>query len=864
MHAIAEYGPTGLAIRDNASSNGTFVNGMPLGAPALLRPGDVITVGNTDLVFDGTSIRPRATPTDARGITAQALALSIDGHHLLTDISFTARPGSLTAVIGPSGAGKSTLIKLLGGQSNPTEGVVVFDGHDLHADYASLRSRIGLVPQDDVVHRSLTVSQALRYAAELRLPPDTSRADRHALVDRVLAELELTEHRNKRVDTLSGGQRKRASVAMELLTGPSLLILDEPTSGLDPALDRQVMTMLRKLADAGRVVIVVTHSLTHLNLCDQVLLLAPGGKTAYAGPPRQVAPTLGTDDWADIFAWVSSDPEGAHRAFRARTGPPPRVAATATPDSPSGKPARTSALRQVFTVARRQLRLLFADRGYFAFLMLLPFLLGGLALVVPGDVGLGKATTAGGSPNEPNQLLILLNIAAVFMGTALTIRDLVGERIIFRREQSVGLSAGAYLSAKVIVYSVIAALQSAVLTAIVVYGKGGPATAGVLIGNADLELYVTLAVTAIVSAVVGLMLSSLARTGEQILPMLVATVFLSIVFSGGMIPITGRVVLEQLSWFLPARWGFAASAATVDLMSAAPMLSVDDPLWRHARNWWALDVTMLVTLGVAALIVVAARLRLPHAATANRAGAPAPARRARVAVPIAALLLVAAAVAGLTVLTQEGGSKTPSAPGLADGPSQGPAPSQNPVAPEKLAGLLLDPAALGSAINAPQLASVTPTTVTRLNGAVATPAQCTSTVEPGTAEGYRDRTVTGIAGQSLADPADARNTVVQFVVSFPTAEDAARYQDSQMAAWQNCSSTTVTIPAAPGAPPQSFAVDAVDSARGRLSVVVTTDARACQRVLSTVSNVVIDVRTCAAMRGQQAEDVASQIEDKVS
>jgi len=292
VHAIAEYGPTGLAIRDNASSNGTFVNGMPLGAPALLRPGDVITVGNTDLVFDGTSIRPHATPTDARGITAQALALSIDGHHLLTDISFTARPGSLTAVIGPSGAGKSTLIKLLGGQSNPTEGVVVFDGHDLHADYASLRSRIGLVPQDDVVHRSLTVSQALRYAAELRLPPDTSRADRHALVDRVLAELELTEHRNKRVDTLSGGQRKRASVAMELLTGPSLLILDEPTSGLDPALDRQVMTMLRKLADAGRVVIVVTHSLTHLNLCDQVLLLAPGGKTAYAGPPRQVAPTL--------------------------------------------------------------------------------------------------------------------------------------------------------------------------------------------------------------------------------------------------------------------------------------------------------------------------------------------------------------------------------------------------------------------------------------------------------------------------------------------------------------------------------------------------------------------------------------------
>src|SRR3954471_16868885 len=143
-----------------------------------------------------------------------------------------------------------------------------------------MRSRIGMVPQDDVVHRQLTVDQALSYAAQLRLPTDTSKADRRAVVDRVLGELELTEHRNKRVDKLSGGQRKRASVALELLTGPSLLILDEPTSGLDPALDRQVMTMLRQLADAGRVVIVVTHSLAYLKMCDQVMLLAPGGKMA--------------------------------------------------------------------------------------------------------------------------------------------------------------------------------------------------------------------------------------------------------------------------------------------------------------------------------------------------------------------------------------------------------------------------------------------------------------------------------------------------------------------------------------------------------------------------------------------------------
>ena len=142
-----------------------------------------------------------------------------------------------------------------------------------------------MVPQDDVVHRQLTVNQALSYAAELRLPPDTSKADRAQVVAQVLEELELTKHADTRVDKLSGGQRKRASVALELLTGPSLLILDEPTSGLDPALDLQVMTMLRQLADAGRVVLVVTHSLSYLDLCDQILLMAPGGKTAFCGPP---------------------------------------------------------------------------------------------------------------------------------------------------------------------------------------------------------------------------------------------------------------------------------------------------------------------------------------------------------------------------------------------------------------------------------------------------------------------------------------------------------------------------------------------------------------------------------------------------
>src|SRR6185369_12468737 len=272
-----------------------------------------------DLVFTGGTLARRSeteAATRTGGLEVRGLTWTIEGNKTLLDsIALDARPGTLTAVIGPSGAGKSTFARQVAGLTHPTSGTITFEGHDVHAEYASLRSRIGMVPQDDVVHGQLTVRQALMYAAELRLPPDTTKADREQVVLQVLEELEMTKHLDTRVDKLSGGQRKRASVALELLTGPSLLILDEPTSGLDPALHRQVMTMLRQLADAGRVVIVVTHSLAYLKVCDQVMLLAPGGRTAYCGPPRGIGRAMGTTNWADIFAKVGADPDAANRRF---------------------------------------------------------------------------------------------------------------------------------------------------------------------------------------------------------------------------------------------------------------------------------------------------------------------------------------------------------------------------------------------------------------------------------------------------------------------------------------------------------------------------------------------------------------------
>ena len=616
-HATLVSSASGTEIIDNRSINGTFVNGQRVES-AKLRDGDVVTIGNIDLVFGGGTLARRNesdVATRTGGLDVHGVTWTIEGNKTLLDnISLAARPGTLTALIGPSGAGKSTFARLIAGYTHPTTGTVTFEGHDVHAEYASLRSRIGMVPQDDVVHGQLTVRQALMYAAELRLPPDTDKEDRERVVMEVLEELEMTKHLDTRVDKLSGGQRKRASVALELLTGPSLLILDEPTSGLDPALDRQVMTMLRQLADAGRVVLVVTHSLTYLDVCDQVLLLAPGGKTAFCGPPSRIGPELGTTNWADIFSSVAGDPEGAKRQYLDRHGPPPPAPPKQEP-AELGKPVHTSTLKQFSTIARRQMRLIISDRGYFAFLAILPFIMGVLSLSVPGSTGFGQPNPLGDAPNQPGQVLVLLNVGAIFMGTALTVRDLIGERAIFLREQAVGLSTTAYLLAKVCIYSVFAVVQSGIVTAITLIGVGLPKNGPLVLGGGDasaaIELFLGMAAATICAATVGLALSALAKTSDQIMPLLVVAVMSQLVFSGGLIPVTGRAPLNQMSWVTPARWGFAATASTVGVTDMVkPPIMPDDSLWKHNQGTWLFDMAMLGALSIFYLCFVRFKIRL--------------------------------------------------------------------------------------------------------------------------------------------------------------------------------------------------------------------------------------------------------------
>jgi ABC-type multidrug transport system ATPase subunit len=600
-HAFLIQTQLGTEIRDAHSVNGTFVNGVRVGS-AVLTEGDVVTIGNVDLVFTGDNlIRRTEAATRTGGLEVNSVSYTVDhGKQLLDNISLTARPGTLTAIIGGSGAGKTTLSRLIVGYTSPTSGTVTFEGHNIHTEYASMRSRIGMVPQDDVVHRQLTVNQALNYAAELRLPPDTSKEERARVVAQVLEELDMTQHADTRVDKLSGGQRKRASVALELLTQPSLLLLDEPTSGLDPALDRQVMLMLRQLADAGRVVLVVTHSVSYLDVCDQILLVAPGGKTAFCGPPAQVESAMGTRNWADIFAKVGADPDEANRRFKERNQQSSRPP---TPESPAdlGEPPQTDLFRQLSTIARRQVRLVVSDRGYTIFLAILPFLIGALSLTVKGPhPGLGPADPLGPAPTQPQYIMVLLNIGAVFMGTALTIRDLIGERAIFRREQAVGLSTTAYLLAKIAVFCVFATVQAAIATTIVRLGKGAPTAHPQFFGNSTFSLFVTVAGTCVASAMLGLLLSALAQSNEQIMPLLVVSIMSQLVFSSGMIPVYQRIGLEQMAWLTPARWGYAAGASSIDFPSLVKVKQIptNDPIWQHSKHIFVFDMLMLAVISI--------------------------------------------------------------------------------------------------------------------------------------------------------------------------------------------------------------------------------------------------------------------------
>jgi ABC transport system ATP-binding/permease protein len=645
-HAELKMSPTGrYQIFDLGSHNGTFVNGQRVNQ-AELTEDDIVSIGHATFRLAG-GVLVEYIDEGNVPFEAQNLQFTVgDGGKqkvLLEGITFPLAERSMMAVIGPAGAGKSTLLNALTGKRPVTDGSVFYDFRDLYANYDELKHRIGLVPQESVTHDQLTAKTALGYAAELRFPPDITEADRNQRVDEVLGELEMTKHANTRILRLSGGQKKRVNIGLELLTKPSLLFLDEPTSPLDPHLKRELFGQMKKMTQTGQSVVVITHDVESklIDQCDRLIVLAPGGRMAYFGPPAEGLKYFSevkrepVDDWADVFQafadepttdwaamFLGSDQYKKYVANRMSVNAAQQQRQTRQPDN-EAKPKQRGSLTQVFTMARRYARVLSVDRGYTIFAVALPIILGALLRIIPSTYGLGGPP---GKNQGAQTLLLILVMAACLSGTANSIREIVKEREIYERERMAGLSAGAYLMSKVLVLGVVSVVQALLIVVIGLAGTEMPAKAALIPGPPIIEIAVATAVLCVVSMLLGLLISTLVTKSDQTMPALVVVTMIEVVLSGGVFAL-GVGAEAWVSMIAPARWGMAAIASTINLnviTPANPLAPVKpDALWAHSGGQWLNDMGILVLIGVICLCIAGFRLgkigpRQRKAATADR------------------------------------------------------------------------------------------------------------------------------------------------------------------------------------------------------------------------------------------------------
>ncbi|WP_017238520.1 ABC transporter ATP-binding protein/permease [Streptomyces sp. SS] len=624
-HAEFHATPDGrFEIRDLGSHNGTYVNGQPIakGGTALLGPQDIVGVGHSTFRIVGGQLE-EFVDTGSVSFSARHLTVTLDGgKQILKDVSFGVPEKSLIGVIGPSGSGKSTLLKALTGYRPANEGDVLYDNRSLYKQFAELRQRIGLVPQDDILHKELTVQKALRYAAKLRFPGDTATAEREARIDEVLRELKLDIHKEKKVTSLSGGQRKRVSVALELLTKPSLIFLDEPTSGLDPGMDRDVMQLLRGLADDGRTVLVVTHSVAELGLCDKLLVMAPGGSVAYFGPPEEALNFFGYSTWADVFSafenyrdydWAGRWKGSQHYQMYAADIDAVAAQPVQMPQQAMSRPPKPQGWgSQLWTLIRRYVSVIASDVGFMALMVILPAVLGAVSVVIPADFGLGKPTPPSRFNGDAGTIMLILAVGMCFSGAANSVRELIKERVIYERERAVGLSRSAYLMSKVIVLGLITAFQGVIICAIGFSTRALPEE-GLLMPPA-VELCIQVIGLGLTSMMVGLVISALVKTAEKTMPLLVMFAIIQVVFTGILFQVYDSPGLEQFAWLMPSRWGIAGAGATLDLAHLMPPWdhkdpTNTDPLWEHTVGQWSLDLGIQLFMATVCCVAVARLLR---------------------------------------------------------------------------------------------------------------------------------------------------------------------------------------------------------------------------------------------------------------
>ena len=585
VHAEIRWDGQQYVISDLNSTNGTYVNGERV-RQAALTEGARVQIGPFRFLFAQGGLRQQHDHIrlDAIRITQEV------GHNvlLLRDVAFSILPREFVCIVGGSGSGKSTLLDAISGVRPASHGEVLYNGTNYYANMDEFRSLIGYVPQDDIVPLYLTVQQALTYAARLRLPHDTRPEEIRARVDRALDLMELTERRNVEIHRLSGGQRKRVSIGVELLTEPTLFFLDEPTSGLDPGLETRMMQLMRKVADTGKTILLVTHATQNSTLCDKVVFLAPGGYLTFFGPPREALEFFGVETFADIYVALSQPgaPEEWARKFlespyharyvEARIGrllaaqgrqrglPPPAV-------RPDQKLQRAQSMSQFRTLTARYIATIVKDTRNLAILLLqAPIIAILLGLTYGRKVftvalqanGLGQITGYAWRPNQALTLTTLIVVVALWFGVSNSAREIVKEASIFRRERMVNLRLGPYLASKFIVLMVLCLLQNLIMLGMLEIIS--PYRLQKVIGPAQLEpiggswfkTFATLIVVSLAGVSLGLLLSAFVANPDRAASIVPIVLIPQIIFSGTLIkvaelPVAGKIV----AYFVAANWG---------------------------------------------------------------------------------------------------------------------------------------------------------------------------------------------------------------------------------------------------------------------------------------------------------------------
>jgi ABC-type multidrug transport system ATPase subunit len=617
--ARLERGPHGIyTITDLTTQGGTFVNGIAVHQAPILQ-GAELAIGPYHYVLAGDHLRPRdernSIQIDALNLEQSIRTGGLTGHRkiLLDDVSLSIPPGSFVALIGGSGAGKTTLLTTLSGQNPPKRGSVLFNGVDLYQHATDLGLALGYVPQDDIIHKNLTVERALYYAARMRLPTRMSRQEIKQRVREVLDDIEMVPQSHQLISQLSGGQRKRVNIAVELLDHPPVLFLDEPTSGLDPGLDLRLTQLLRRLADRGHTVVLATHEMRDTHQCDYVCFLAPGGRLAYFGPPQELTRQFGTEDFATMYNLLYEEPDHWVAIFRQspnylRYVAGPRVQSETQSEHAGQRgvhtrnPRHDSSLRQLWLLTMRYLELIVRDRTTLLILLAQAPIIAILTTFLTDHNIL--ATVAQpfhlGPPQDifAQATLFILACSAIWFGTINAAREIVKEHSIYQRERAINLHILPYVCSKFLVLGALLAIQCFLLLYIVGLKSGYPRSGLFLPGipGAFVEMYISLLLMGITGLTIGLLISALAPNTDRAVSFVPIVLIPEIIFANVIFSL--KDVGVYISWVLPARWGMQALGSITRLRdrftdhTSGPAFYVSNT--EHLLGYWGALVGLVV------------------------------------------------------------------------------------------------------------------------------------------------------------------------------------------------------------------------------------------------------------------------------